>query len=304
MAVSPAAPRRRRPPAIAWILVLAVLVGLAAALLARPIGAVGPAPPGLAGLNGDQVGELLAVLAFAGLGVWIVLSLRDGASRVAFPPQVISTVLVMILLGVLFVEVAGLVHFTPLNPSSNGTRTPPPPGGTGTNVSLNGSPAHFGLPSLTLPGWAGAAILVGLAVVGGLLLVPYLVALAQDRRKSREDGDADTSKEAARVLEQALARLESGDSLDARATILALYARLLQILGPRLGALESRTPGEIERDAVGKLGLRRAVARELTKAFEEARYSTHAMTPEAVARAREALSQALADLSAARGVVA
>ncbi|MCI4347094.1 MAG: DUF4129 domain-containing protein [Thermoplasmata archaeon] len=291
---SPPSPRRRRPPAVAWILLLAVLVGLAAALLSRPVASTGPGPPSLGQLSGTHVGEILAITLLAGFGVWLFRTFREG--RAPFPPRIVATTLLVILLGVLFVELAGLVHYGPA-PGGNGTSGPPPTNVTGSNATSNGTSFLFGPPRITLPAWAGAAILLSVAVLAGVLLVPYLVARAEDRRRARSASEEGHPLETRRALEETLAQLRSGPGTDPRAAILALYSRLLHLVGPRLGTVESRTPREIERDSIHRLGLRPGVAQDLTDAFEEARYSSHPMTPEAVERARAALTEAVSDLS-------
>ena len=294
--------RTRRPPAVAWVLVLAVLVGVAAALLSRPVGSVGPAPPSLGGLTESQVGQIAAIAILVVGGLWLFLTLRDSGNRAPYPPRLVATLLMVLLLGVLFVEFAGLVHVSPIPSSPNGTGKSPPPPGMGANGSTNGTPFPFGVPGITLPSWAGFAVVLIVAFLAGVVLVPYLVARADERRRTRSDSEAKPAQEAQRALEQALNRLRSADGTDARRTILALYARLLHLVEPRLGTLESRTPREIERDSVTTLGLRPRVAQELTAAFEEARYSSHPMTPEAVDRVRAALTEAISDLARGAGV--
>ncbi|MCI4352234.1 MAG: DUF4129 domain-containing protein [Thermoplasmata archaeon] len=297
----PPSRRRRRSPAVAWVLLLAVLVGLAAALLSRPVVSSGPGPPSFGGLTTNQVGEILAITLLGGFGIWLFLTLRDTSARLPFPPQIVATMLLVIILGVLFVELAGVVHYARPTPG-NGTAGSPPANVTGNNVTTNGTSPRLVPPRVTLPGWAGAAALLGLAVLAGVLLVPYLVARAEYRRRARSESDAEPPLQARRALEETLARLRSGEGADPRAAILALYSRLLQIVGPRLGTIESRTPREIERDSIRRLGLGLGVAQDLTDAFEEARYSSHPMTPEAVDRARAALTEAVSDLAKGAGV--
>ena len=285
---------------MAWILLLAVLVGVAAALLARPVGSYVPSPSHEAGLTATQFAEIAAIVVFGGLGVWLVLSLRSLSTRIPFPQQAIATILVMLLLGVLFVEVAGLVHVAAIPTSGNSTGAPPGGSGTGGNGSTNSTPGPLGTPGITLPAWAGFAVIVGIAVLAGMLLVPFLIARAEERRRERE-GPGRSAQAAHRAFQETLDRLTSRDGGDPRSAILALYSRLLQLVEPRLGTVESRTPREIERDSIQTLGLRPSVAQELTDTFEEARYSSHSMTPEAVGRARVALNEAIVDLAKSAG---
>ncbi|MGA7861097.1 MAG: DUF4129 domain-containing protein [Thermoplasmata archaeon] len=295
--------RRRGPPAAAWILLLAVLVGVAAAFLSRPVGPVSPSTPVLWTLTLNQLSELFLILVLVGVGFWLFYTLRNVSGRAPIPGQVIATILVVVLLGVLFVEFAGLVHVAPAQPPTNSTGQSNPPGGLGNGGLGNNTTTIFGTPGITLPAWAGVAAIVGVAILAGALLVPYMLARAEDRRRARSVAEGPT-QEAQKVLQEALERLKSTDGTDARAAILALYARLLLLVGPRLGTVESLTPGEIQRESIASLGLRPRVAQDLTETFEEARYSTHPMTAEAVDRARAALAEAISDLAQSAGVPA
>lgn len=296
-------PRRRSPPAVAWILLLAVLVGVAAALLTRPVGSVSPGAPSLAGLTFQQLQDILVVTLCVGLGAWLYLAFRDSGARTPFPQRLVTTLLVALLLGVLVVGLLHLVHIVPISGSGNSTSPRGPGGGYPGNTSSPGPPTIFGPPGVTLPAWAGFAVILGIAVLAGILLVPYLVARAEERRRAREETEG-PDHAAQQALREALQRLSAGDGTDARSAILALYARLLQLVGQRLGPLDSRTPREIEHDSVAVLGLRPTVAQNLTETFEEARYSTHPMTSEAVTRARTALADAIADLGSGPGASA
>jgi hypothetical protein len=290
--VAPAGePRRRTPPAIAWIVLLAVLVGVAAALVSRPVATLGPTSPSLGPLSWDEVRDIAVILLVAGLGYWIYTLLTG--PRVPVPSRAVATALVILLLGVLFVEVAGLVHVAPVQAPTNTTGKNPPGNGTTPPPAGNNTTLFPGIPGVTIPAWAGYSAVVIIAILAGVLLVPFLVARA---RRSHDEGEAPV-RGARRALEEALDRLDRADEADARAAILALYARLLLALGPRLGMLDSRTPGEIQRDAIESLGVRPRVAQDLTETFEEARYSSHPMSQAAVQKAREALTDAILDLA-------
>ncbi len=292
---APRAPHRRGPPAVAWVLLLAVLVVVAAALLTRPVGALGPSTSVQSGLTVDQVGQVAAILLLIAAGVGLFLRLWDPGGRVPLPSQVVSTLLVIILLLVVFVGVSHLLHFAPISGSGNSTGN-----ATGGTRPLNNSTQNITLPfgssGITLPAWAGIAVLLGIAVLAAVLLVPALGARAEARRRTQEKPDR-PPREAQRAFQETLTRLSLADGNSARLAILALYSRLLLLVRPRLGALESRTPREIERDSIDTLGLRPRVARDLRETFEEARYSTHPMSAEAVERARSALTDAVADLA-------
>ena len=280
---------------MAWVLVLAVLVGVAAALLSRPIAPAGPSSPTYGPLTWNHWGQLIAILALLGLGVWLFLLLRNRSSRAPIPGRVVATILVVLLISVLFVELAGLVHYGPApysgNPTGSGGGTTGTSNGTG-----NSNATLFGTPSVALPGWVGIAAVVGVALLASVLLVPYAIRHVEDRRRARSE-PAPPAEEAQQALREALGRLSSADGSDGRATILALYARLLGLVAPGIGEIETRTPREIERESIAVLGLRADVARDLRETFEEARYSTHPMTVDAVERARSALTQAISDLA-------
>ncbi len=281
---------------------IAVLIGVAAALLSRPVGPVGPSSPSVGGLTGNQVAQLATVVLLIGVGLWLFFTLREGTNRLPIPGRVVATFLVILLLGALFVVVAGFVHVAPIPASTNTTgKSSPPGGGSTNNGSGNGTTGLFGTHGITLPAWAGFVAVLAVAILAGLLLAPFLIARAE-RRRRRLDEVQEPAREARKALHEALHRLRSAPEADARATILALYGRLLLLVGPRLGPIDSLTPGEIESRSIEALGLRPLVARDLTQTFEEARYSTHPMTTEAVGRARAALAEAISDLAQTAGV--
>jgi uncharacterized protein DUF4129 len=295
----PRPPSRHSPPAVAWILVLAVLVGVAAALLARPVGGVGSAPSSIGVLTWSQLTQILSIGLLLSLGLWLFFALRDSGQRVPFPPWLTATILMTLLLGVVFVEVAGLVHFSPIPGSGNSTgkNGSGPPSPNGTNPPPTGA---FGFHGVSLPAWAGFAAILVIAIVAGVLLVPLLISRAEERRRAANDAPA-SAREVQRALQETLDKLSGAAGEDARAAILALYLRLLLLVEPRLGPVEALTPREIEESAIATLGLRKSVAADLTETFEEARYSSHAMSGESVARARSALAGAIADLASNPG---
>lgn len=301
MASSSPAPVPGRIPAVAWILVLTVLVGVAAALVSRPVQPVAPSTPSIGALTWSQLTEIGTIGILVVVGVFLALSLRDVRGRSSpLPPRLIATILVVLLLGVVFVEVAGFVHLSPIPAAGNSTNSSRPSGGYPTNSS-NVTVPLLKLPWITVPAWVGFAAIAVIALAVVVLLVPILVARAAVRRRAQSEVGHPAAA-ARQALEATLTRLATGDSVDAREAILALYARLLDLVGPRLGNIEPRTPREIERDAIGMLGIQARAAEELTETFEEARYSTHAMTISAVDRARRALSDAIEDLSHAPGL--
>jgi hypothetical protein len=134
------------------------------------------------------------------------------------------------------------------------------------------------------------------AVAMGILVVyPLLLRFASRGRYATVPEGPSPSR---RAVADALAALEAQPYGDPRAVIVALYARLLVQVEPRLDGIEHYTPREIERVAVASLGVGGETARTLTGLFEEARYSTHPMDSDDSARARAALARALDEMDA------
>ena len=131
------------------------------------------APKGVA----SQVSQIVAIFFLVILGLWLFFTLRDAGNRAPIPTRVVATILVILLLGVLFVEAAGLVHFTPIPTAGNSTgKTNTTGGGMTTNGSGNSSILPVSLPHLTLPSWVGGALLLAFALAAVVLLVPKMVA--------------------------------------------------------------------------------------------------------------------------------
>jgi hypothetical protein len=120
------------------------------------------------------------------------------------------------------------------------------------------------------------------------------------RRREHRRGPTVSPEEAvgaaARRLEAALAIGYTIPREELRGHIFALYAALLDALGPALGELSARTPREVEWLSVRYLGVSPETARWLTGLFEEARYSSHPIRPESIGAARDALLRLLQEL--------
>jgi hypothetical protein len=171
-----------------------------------------------------------------------------------------------------------------------------------TKPPSNASPAHGpgGLLSnlnLQLPSWFLFVVvliaLVGVTIAG----VPPLREYLEDRRESRRlrFRAEEVRAQVQSALQKAVADLEG--SLDPRTVILALYATLLARIEPLTTAIEQSTPEEIRFRHLTRLGIRPGAAVELTRAFEEARYSSHPLGPDQVGRARNAIRAAETDLA-------
>lgn len=290
-------PKRRRPPLVAWVVLLVVLVGVAAALLAAPGRSSGAGPPALGPLPLVDSELVIGVAVFALLATVIGLSVRrGGVGGGGLPQRFVAIVLVVVLLGALFVALAGLVAPTspPTGPGSTGSNatspaTPAIPIGNGT------SSGGFSLGAV-VPAWLPYVGVVALAVILVLVIAPFAIARWETRRPDRAPPPAAATREA---VVAALAGLREGPGADARGTILVLYGRLLAATERRSVTTDPLTPREVQAHVVRRLGVRPAVVAELTALFEEARYSAHPMTPAMVDRAERTLTDVLADLDAA-----
>ncbi|MHB8351861.1 MAG: DUF4129 domain-containing protein [Thermoplasmata archaeon] len=295
------------PRGIAVLLILAVALGILAAVLAHPA-APTPTPPAPGAsdlLAGPQVAVLVSLgilaLLFGWLGWEAYVRLRDG--RIGFPTVFLVIILAVLLLGLSFVVLFHIVSAR-IGPGSAAPGAPNstarhgsglPPGNVtqlpnGTVGPLPTSPAGpLGISWLDL----GLLALAGSVAIGALLLVLYGRAAPPGAAEAPEVIPA-LRREIASVLD----RMRTDPDPDPRQEIRELYRRLLAVLGPRIGPVAPYTPREIERLLVTEAAVSARPASELRELFEEARYSTHPMTSEHRDRARRALEGILADLEA------
>jgi hypothetical protein len=245
--------------------------------------------------------ELLWIGVPAFFAVWvgnlILTRARDGNSIPVAPALILFFVVGLLLVGIL--ALAGIIHpFGGLGPApptnSTGTgSTGGGGGGTGVNGSCKNCTGNATGPPLTYPTWAlDDLAFAGIGLVAILLLV-YVVAV---RRSLAGEQPEDAREAVRRELRRALEKLADSEPADPREIILALYARLLLRLQPRVVSTEPLTPREIERVLVEELGIRAAPAQQLTRIFEEARYSQRPIATGTVEQTRQALQQVLADL--------
>ena len=190
--------------------------------------------------------------------------------------------------------------------SNGGTQSGNGTGGSGPVGTGNGAghtppgrtlatPVSFYLPwSLTVWGVIGAA----------LVLAPLAVWAATRKPTPRggappspwRDGALEAAKSALDrealhgALASALASADRGD--DPRETIVRLYTTLLGVLGPRLGDVSASTPEEIRIAHLVRLGLDERASQTLTRLFEAARYSRHAIDAPAASLFRETVRAA------------
>jgi hypothetical protein len=296
------APRPLASPALLVLLAVAIAAGAAASLLAAAPEQYVPT----AGHTFDfqlpaTAYGLLAITPFALCFVGVLLTRARGR---AGPSGALAGVVVVGLLLLAFVLLswvggvggADLAQWITKSPSTPTNNSSGPPGHNPPSCVGNGTCSSAAPPSLWgLPGWFP---LVAIAVVG--LVVVALVVPALAGRVGRSglprsaDGPPTRRADARAALTDAAARLNG--ATDPRTVIIELYLRLLGHVAPLAGDLDPQTAEEIRELYLLPLGVRRDAADQLTRLFEEARYSTHAMGPEASRRALDAIRAAEADL--------
>ncbi|HYA54772.1 MAG TPA: DUF4129 domain-containing protein, partial [Thermoplasmata archaeon] len=240
------------------------------------------------------VAGAIVLCAFGGL---LVLTRLSGSGSSSSMNRLAVTALMVILLLVLFVILADALGFglTP-GPSNNGTgrdhnsTLPPPTGGH----NLTG-PGGYLVNFPGMPPWLPFVAIAGITLVVVFLVVPGVRDYMSTRRGTGSHAGAPAAAMGVReVLAHASNQLDSG--ADPREVIMTLYAAILARLQPMVAELDAITPEEIRAWHLERLGVRAEAAHTLTRLFEEARYSTHPMGPEASRRAREAVQSALDDL--------
>jgi hypothetical protein len=293
-------PDSRGPsPALLAVLAVAIAGGAAASLLAAAAPVFAPtAAPQLRWNPPDWVYGLLFLLPFLIVVTGVLLRRLTQVHAVTqnrfvlFMVVVLALSLLFIAFSVLFGNSDGFGGFA----FGSSSRTS---GGSNSSTSPGGGPGNGGLAvhgsAWGLPGWLPIAVFM-IAALGALAFV--VPALYRRRAaRSASSGDSDPSARAAatrQALLTAASRLEK--ETDPRSVVVDLYVELLALVSPRAGDLDPRTASEIQEEHLIPLGVRRAAAEQLTRLFEEARYSTHPLGPEAVARARAALQAALSDI--------
>jgi hypothetical protein len=294
----------RTSPALLAVLAAAIALGAAASLLAAAAPVFQPTSSGVLGSwSPSQIQLGLVLLTPLLLIIVATLWRRVREATSPLPAQFLVSLLMVGVLAVAFVALtllfSGSPHGLGLFGQQNGT-TPPnvttnnssgSPPVSGTNPALPGTP--WGVPS-----WLPIAVFV----IAALALVGF-AAPALSRRWARggldPGGEGGARATAQRAFAEAAARLET--SSDPRSIIVDLYVVLLGQVARVSGDLDARTPEEIREESLIPLGIRREVAEQLTRLFEEARYSSHPMGPEDVRRAQAALRAAESDLGR-RGV--
>ena len=293
---------RERPPLVVVVVLLAALAtGAAASWIVNASGA--SALPGRATevvFPATWIAYGLFVL--IGLIVAVFLAQRFTGDHARPPSRAVVAVFVAILVGVGFVFLLHSVNGGGSLFGGTGSPVPPPSNSTtGQNDSngslLGGGGGALWSPSLHLPPWLGFVLLVAVVVAAVLFVAPPLVRWVAERDRRSRVSELVVSPEAGAVrgaLQHAAEELSRGD--DPRGVIEGLYNELLVRLGRQVGGVDPETPEEIRTLHLERLGIRPTVAVDLTRLFEEARYSSHPLGPEAAARARETMGEAITDL--------
>ena len=283
------------------VLIAATLFALAAVLL---VGTPGSAPgsPGRPSSSGEVQIELPAAVwgllflspLIVGVGALIYRRLTEPGVRSM--GGVVIGVLVLLLLYVLLMHGSGGSGSV-----SIGTPPPPPPdnnttGGGGSSGGGGGGGFGSATFQLSIPPYVPWLVAGGLCVVVVVLALPGVVSRLADRARRSGGGAAPPAdrSEVAAALSDASAALERG--ADPRETIVRLYVRLLALVAPSAGELAAETPEEIRRLHLTAMGVPPDAATTLTRAFEEARYSTHPIETGRLAHAQSALRSAEAAL--------
>jgi len=286
------------------LLLAALAVGAAASIVAAartasstPLGGTPPIPE--AYLSDDLI-IVACIILFLAIVVPIVYDRIRGGTSV--PGRVVVVTLVIVLAMILFVVVARFA-IAPGGPFEFGKGHAGNPGnnstGTTTNLTngtnpLLGNGGNISFLGGHIPGWVVFPVIAIVAVLVAVVAVPRARLYLQDRAEDRlaETPEAEAVRGA---LGQAAQELAAGS--DPRSVILRLYGQLLRRVGPIAGDIDRSTPEEIRSLHLIRLGIRPEAAEALTRLFEEARYSTHALGPEAAGRASQAIADADRDLT-------
>ncbi|HYK93079.1 MAG TPA: hypothetical protein VEY07_03440 [Thermoplasmata archaeon] len=282
------------------IVVVALVVGASAALLSGPAGPFTPT----SGSAGNPVSFATVSLIFGwtilglvGLMVGFHLYRRRTEGSIGIPNRILVSFLVAVLIAIAFILIvrAGFVghgSLFPLGPVGPGNSSSQPPSTSVNNSSLPPL-GNVPLGGVEIPGWLLFVGIAIVAVVGVLVAVPVIASL-RDRPSPPGDGSARESTR--KDLADAIRALDEAAARDARTVIIDLYARLLRRIGSSLEGIAAMAPREIESNCVRQLKVRPSTANELTRLFEEARYSTHALPSTLIERARDVFQRAIDDL--------
>ncbi|MFY9716924.1 MAG: DUF4129 domain-containing protein [Thermoplasmata archaeon] len=173
--------------------------------------------------------------------------------------------------------------------------------GTGGHGGTNATPPTVGaLATPPATAWPLFAAVAGLSLLIGALVIPQLASRSARRRRAAPLTLSQARSRAAKAFSRAASSLAG--SSDPRGVILDLYSQLLARLEPRNEIPSSRTPEEIRSAHLLPLGVRTEAATHLTRIFEEACYSSHALSVDEVRVARESIQLAEYDLRASHAI--
>jgi hypothetical protein len=287
------------------VVVLAALAGVVAILL---VGAA-PAPPAqhagqlIVNLPPSVWGVLFLAPLLSVIAARVLMRIHD--SGLVRSRRLVLQAVVALAIGVVFVVLFSLA--LPAGPSQVGVASAPAPSGGTSSAPTNNStvPPSSGPASgasfltLSLPSWWVLVLAGGLAVVVAVLALPGVLGSLLDRRGAGP-GRGAVRERVQEALAQADQEIRRGD--DPRESVIKLYLRLVTELGPRVGETATLTADEIHARIVSSLGVRPPASEALTRLFEVARYSTHALGADAVQSCRESIRLVRDDL--ARGAPA
>jgi hypothetical protein len=294
--------RSRSSPVLFVLVAVALAVGAAASLIAglASSSAFHPGPATELLFPTWLIGAVILLLFAVVVGLIIYVRLAGGSGRMPahFAMTGMAVLLVMLLFVVLlhFGGASGGFSFGGGVPPTNSTGPSSPPNGN----NLTGPGGQITFFSLKLPPWAlFAAVAVTLLVVGAVA-IPRAYAYAAGRKREGGPGRrASVESEKVRgALATASQQLQLGS--DPREVIIALYGTVLDRVGPLVSGIDMKTPEEIRVQHLMQLGIGAAPAESLTRLFEEARYSSHPMGPDAASEAVAAIDEARADLDRLR----
>ncbi|HTP54585.1 MAG TPA: DUF4129 domain-containing protein [Thermoplasmata archaeon] len=297
------APPWRTSPILLCVVAIALAGGAAASLVSRaaPPAGAGTVSGGGITISTTLLGLLLILPFAAALGSMIFSRVRDGGVRM--PKGIVAFAFVFLAIMVVFAVLGGYLNpgTVGVGPGSTGSGSGGHGNGSGGgNTSGGGGTGTAGLPSVpSVPLPSGVflvlAAVVALAIVGVAVPAAWGAVAARRGRRGAAEPTVVSSSVVGSALARAAADLDAGN--DPRAVIERLYAQILERVVQVAGDVSGRTPEEIRSDQLLPLGVRPTAAEQLTRLFEEARYSTHALGPDAAARARAAVGAAAADLA-------
>jgi hypothetical protein len=302
VAMQSTAPRSRVSPILLVVLAVALAVGAAASLVAGAA-STHAAPAGRSSevmLTQSAITIIIVAVLVAVFALFLYVRLTT--ATLPIQSQVVLTGLVAVLVAVLLLALFHVLGYggmpMPAAGSSgdgNSTSGTSPPMNTTGNITGPGGQLVF--LSVHLPPWTLFAVVALAVIIGGAVLVPALWAVSLRRERLRVPNGPGSGRVAQVRGALTDAARELDDGLEPRAVVIRLYTALLQRVGVMVGGIEDVTPEEIRSLHLERLGIRAQSATTLTRLFEEARYSSHPMGPEAASRATAAISEALGDLN-------